>query len=215
MGILFNLVTSFALAVLSSLMAAPSFASATGTFKKRLLRKVEIGYNDGGTTPAIAYFETNAKGIQLSPDAQELITQGTTQKYRDRDILNYAITLDQDVYAEFLNAIAQAKATTPLTGASATYEETGIMPGTNFEVRLTYDMIKLADGSKRTEQHRFIKCTVQSSEPSQSSQAEQVVTQQTVFQAQRSLTDLVGATVATTPEATAVGGVFRVINVLS
>lgn len=139
-------------------------------------------------SPAIAYAVLNSKGVNIAPDTQELITQGTTAKYKDRTTSAYGITVDQDVYVEALDEIAYTKTG---AGASTVYHGTGQMPSTYYELRLKYSMVNIDSGAKKYEYVRFIKCSVTARDP-QNSQAEAVSADQVVFEAQQTMTDIVG-----------------------
>lgn len=177
---------------------------------KPLLREVALGYNNEDTTPAIAYVVLESKGVAISPDAQELVVQGTTSKDKFNIASAYTVTLDQDRWVEALDQIAMAKAQTPPTGVATRYLGTGTPQSGYYEVRVKYSQINRATGAERFYYIRWVKCNVKTADPA-NAQAESVVSQQTVLEATQTLTDLLDAPIAGATGA----GVFFVKDILS
>lgn len=165
-------------------------------YENRVLTKVELGFNNEESTPAIEYIVMNSKGVQPSADMQELITQGTTSKAKHRQASSYTLTIDQDYYMAMLDEISYVKGGTSFFG-------TGITPGTFYEIRLTHEMIDSDTGATVSQTTRFLKCNVSARDP-QSSQAEAIAPDQVVFEAQKTSVDLLGASITNMPA----GGAF-------
>lgn len=189
-------------------MAVPT----SGQFKKKTLREVALGFNNGATpTPAVAYIPLNSAGVTPSPETQELITQGTTQRYRDREISSYTITVDQQVVEDALLQLAHEVTTTGLpSGVAKRYHGSGVLESDPVELRLKYTMINIADRSVRTEYWRFLLGTLNSADPP-TSPAQQVVGSQYVFSFEKTTVDVAGGDV----EGVGDEGDFYVVEVMS
>lgn len=198
-------------------MTTISYTSAQ--YKKRTLREVALGYSDENTTPPaeMVYMVINSRGVGLNPAVTTLVTQGTIERFSDDEPQSYSITLDQDVYENAMNDMWLAKTTTSLTDQPFTlasrYHGTGTPDQTSMvEVRLKVEMYNINTGAKRTEYIRFPKCRPQQYNPLGSgAQAEALIPQQVILDAQRTITDLAAETIvgAVAP------GDFYVIDVLS
>lgn len=173
-------------------MAVPSSAQ----YKKKTLREVALGFNNGATpTPAVEYVPLDSAGVTPSPETQELITQGTTQRYRDREISSYTITVDQQVVEDALLQLAYLVTTTGLpSGVAKRYHGSGVLETDPVELRLKYTMVKISDRSIRTEYWRFLLGTLNSADPP-ASPAAQVVGSQYVFTFEKTKVDVAGADV--------------------
>lgn len=177
-------------------MAAPTSAQ----YRKKTLREVALGYSDGATPAAMAYTPLNSAGVTVTPETQDLVTQGTTQRYHDRDIASYGITVDQQVVEDALLQIAHSSTTTGLgAGIAKRYHGNGVMPDGYWEIRLKYTMINLADGTTRTEYWRFPKCAVTAADPSANSPAQQITNSQIIFTAEKATKDLTGTAIVGAP----------------
>ncbi len=164
----------------------------TAQYKKRTLRKVRIGYNSGGATPTINYLDINARGVSLSPETVELITQGVSTKDKDREVKTYGLSIDNQYAIPALDEIA-------LKGG---YGD-GVMPGDFFTIELTHTMINRVTGAQRTEVTEFLHCALTQADPA-GGEAEQVVNTATLFESTLTTTDLLGAPLASVPA----GGAF-------
>jgi hypothetical protein len=151
-------------------------------YTKPLLRKVELGYNDEGTTPAFVYVDIDPKGVSHSPDAQELVVQGTTSKDKFSVVSSYTIAIDQDRWVEALDEITFAVAGTPPSGVATRYYGTGTPLSGYYEIREKYSQINRETGDERFYYLRWLKCNVKTNDPG-NAQAESVVSQQVTLEA--------------------------------
>ncbi len=156
----------------------------------------------GGTSPSIAvatttegaagvtgigYLDINPRGVSLTPDAQEMITQGVSSKDKDREVDSYGLAIDQQYAAPALDEIA-------LKGG---YGD-GIMPSDFFEIELTHTMVNRRTGKKRTEVTRWLKCALTQADPA-GGEARQVVNTQVLFEAALTTKDIRGTALPSVP----------------
>lgn len=179
----------------------------------------------GGTTPAVAvahttpgvlgepnihYIVLDTAGVAVAPETQDLITQGTTQKYHDREKSSEVLTLDQQVVEDALMQIAHDSATSGLPGGVAKrYFDTGVVPAGDYELRLKYTMINQSDASVRTEFWRWPLCSLTAADAPANSQAETVVGSPYVFTSRKTSVDLAGNAIAGVPS----GGTYSIVDV--
>lgn len=164
-------------------------AITSAQYKRRVLRAIQI--SDDYT----AWAPVNAAGVTLDPQTTELVTQGTTQKYRDEVANSYTITLDQQVYEQAWNDLAMVKTTAGLTGITARWHGTGLAKTDNLAIRFVMEMIALADGTVVTEWVTFPLCTIRRYDPFTSAAAEAIVPGSVVLEAQQTILDVGGGTI--------------------
>ncbi len=167
----------------------------------------------GGTSPSIAvatttegvaaatgisYVAINPNGVSLTPDVQELITQGVSSKDKDREVKAYGITIDNQYALPALDEIALKKSASAPGGYSEEYYGNGVMPGDFLEVELTHTMIDRVSGKKRTEVTRWLHCALTQADPA-GGQADQVAGSQTIFEATHTTTDVRGTALPNVP----------------
>lgn len=176
---------------------------------KPLLRKVELGYNNTDTTPAIAYVNLDSAGVSRSPDAQELVVQGTTSKDKFSTVSSYTITLDQQRWVEALDEISLDTATAT-TGVDTRYVGASSPLAGYYEIRETYSQVNRETGAERRYHLRWLKCNVKTNDPG-NAQGESVVAQQVILEATQTTEDLLGVAIAGAPAE----GIFYVKDILS
>lgn len=159
----------------------------------------------------IAYVPLAAAGVTPNAEAQDLITQATTQRYRDREISAYGIAIDQQVMEDAILQLAHAVTTTGLpAGVAKRYHGSGVLGTTPVEIRLKYTMVKISDRSIRTEYWRFLKCSLNAADPP-ASPAEQVIAGQHTWFAEKTTVDVAGNAIAGVPTE----GDFFVVDLLT
>lgn len=176
---------------------------------------VAVVHTTPGVTgaPAIEYIPLDTAGVAIAPEIQDMITQGTTQKYHDREKSSEVLTLDQQVVEDALMQIAHEMATSGLPGGVAKrYFDTGTVPAGDYEIRLKYTMINQSDGKLRTEFWRWPLCSLTAADAPANSPAETVVGSPYVFTARKASVDLVDAPIAGMPAG--MGGVFSFVEVM-
>ncbi len=167
----------------------------------------------GGTTPSIAvatttegvdrvsgigYLAINPRGVSLTPDAQELITQGVESKDKDREVTSYGIAIDNLYAVPALDEIALKQ------GYSVDEQfGTGVMPSTFFEVELTHTMVNRVTGKTRTEVTTWLHCALTQADPA-GGEVDQVAQTQTLLEATIADKDIRGTAIPNVPT----GGAF-------
>lgn len=173
----------------------PTFTLNDDRYIDQVLTKVQLGYNNEATTPALVWLTLDARSVAFDEGTTTLTTEGTTETYEQEVTDRITVTVENSVLQRALHKAMIGDPDTGVSGIAERYGYDGSLRGKQYALKLTYTANDLDGGATVTFEQTFHKMQGRRYTPRDGATRKAVPLQRVAFTAIKTTTDLLGVAI--------------------